>query len=397
MTRARIIGIVSIVAITLASAGGVRAYVTSGRSWPSGSIVMHLQLGSGGTLSDGSTSWNDAVEGQLAAWNTYLARSSFAVVRNSSSPIASNNRVNNVFFSSTLYGTPFGANVLAITESLSSGDTQVECDVVFNTAFSWDAYAGRLRSNSVVDIRRVALHEFGHVLGLLHPNDYGQSVSAIMNASVGDLDTLTADDAAGARAIYGGSITPTAAPGAPSGLTSSASGGAVTLRWTAPSGGGTPTSYVIEAGSGPGSSNLANVSTGNSATTYAASNVGAGVYYVRVRAANSAGVSAASNESILVVGGGCSSAPTAPTALIGSASGSTVTLAWGPSGGGASTYVVEAGSAPGLSNLANSDLGSATPSLVAPNISRGIYYVRVRGKNGCGAGPVSNEITVVVQ
>ena len=73
-----------------------------------------------------------------------------------------------------------------------------------------------------------------------------------------------------------------------------------------------------------------------------------------------------------------------------------VSLVWAPASGGPTSYVIEAGSSRGQSNLVNSDLGSATPSLVAPNVGRGTYYVRVRGKNACGVGPASNEIIVVV-
>jgi subtilisin family serine protease len=99
----------------------------------------------------------------------------------------------------------------------------------------------------------------------------------------------------------------TLAPGAPSGLVATSSGSSVQLRWNAPTTGGAPTSYTIEAGSAPGLSNLANFATGNTATSFAASGIGAGTYYVRVRATNSAGASAASNEATLVVGAAGSS------------------------------------------------------------------------------------------
>ena len=47
------------------------------------------------------------------------------------------------------------------------------------------------------------IHEFGHAIGLGHPDEAGQEVVAIMNSSFSG-DTLQPDDIAGARALYGG-------------------------------------------------------------------------------------------------------------------------------------------------------------------------------------------------
>jgi hypothetical protein len=93
------------------------------------------------------------------------------------------------------------------------------------------------------------------------------------------------------------------APTPPSGLRSSVNGSAVTLTWNAPGGGCAPTSYVLEAGSSPGAINLANYATGSTATSFSGGGVGAGTYYVRVRAANAAGVSGVSNEIAVVIVG----------------------------------------------------------------------------------------------
>jgi hypothetical protein len=90
-------------------------------------------------------------------------------------------------------------------------------------------------------------------------------------------------------------------PGAPVEFTASAVGGNVTLTWKAAAG-TSPTAYMIEAGSGPGGRDLANFSTGSNATEFHASGVGAGVYYVRIRAVMQAGVSVPSNEVVLTVG-----------------------------------------------------------------------------------------------
>ena len=91
------------------------------------------------------------------------------------------------------------------------------------------------------------------------------------------------------------------APGAPSGLTTTAAGLFVTISWKAPAAGGAPTTYILESGSAPGLANIENFATGNTATVFTADKVGLGTYYVRIRAANSAGAGSPSNESILVV------------------------------------------------------------------------------------------------
>jgi hypothetical protein len=188
------------------------------------------------------------------------------------------------------------------------------------------------------------------------------------------------------------------APNAPSGLTATASGSSVTLTWSAPTSGDPVQSYVIEAGTASGLANLASFSTGNTATTFSASGVGNGTYYVRVRASNSAGISSPSNEAVLVVGStACTTAPGSPGNLSGTVSASgTVVFTWTAASGTPTSYVIEAGSASGLSNLANSDLGGTALTFTATNVGAGTYYIRIRAKNACGLGGPSNELRLVV-
>src|SRR5262249_47461914 len=127
-------------------------------------------------------------------------------------------------------------------------------------------------------------------------------------------------------------------PGTPVGLTSSASGSTVYLALGGAGGGAAPRTYVIEAGAFPGSRDFVQA-TGDLATSFTADHVGNGTYFVRVRAANGAGMSAPSNEVIVTVDGGSggsaprSGAPGTPRGLLSQGVGSTRTLSWGGAGG----------------------------------------------------------------
>ena len=168
--RLRILTILVPVAFFI-GVGLVSGYVYHG-SWPSGSIVMHLQLGSSsGRLMDGSSSWGQVAESALAEWNTYIQRVEFRVVRDSTQPIQSGDRVNSVFWSSTVFGRDFGDSSGWALWWFERGEL-VETDVIFNTKYAWNSYRGPLQGSStggtLFDLRRIALHEFGHGLGLGH-------------------------------------------------------------------------------------------------------------------------------------------------------------------------------------------------------------------------------------
>ena len=194
--------------LLVAAGAAASGYALLGAKWASSPVAMHLELGAASGLSDGAASWDDAAATALTLWNFYLQRLQFTPVIDSLTP-ADADGINNVFFSSTIYGDSFSGAVAVTTEWDAPGRPGVrsEGDVIFNSNLDWDSYRGPLRpaagNRTIYDIRRVALHEFGHVVGLDHPDDHGQRVVAIMNAHVSDIDSLQRDDIRGGQFLYG--------------------------------------------------------------------------------------------------------------------------------------------------------------------------------------------------
>jgi hypothetical protein len=181
-----------------------------------------------------------------------------------------------------------------------------------------------------------------------------------------------------------------AVPAVPSGLAARVTGTTVNLLWT---GGAGATSYIVEAGSASGLNNLANIVTGTSAPAFTAVGVPAGTYYVRVRGMNLEGMSAPSNEVVVVVAG-CA-VPLPPAGLAFTVDRTLVRLGW-TAGTDAESFIVEAGSAPGLANLFNANIGRPASNEFFASAPPGVYYVRVRAASACGVSLPSNEVMVVV-
>ena len=168
--------------------------------WPTPPIGIRLELGAAGRrLLNGTTSWDDNAASALAAWTAVVP----ILVLQAEAP----NVVRWAEAGELLDG------VTATTRKefgvVSGRLAIVHTTTILNAALCWDAYEGPLQPTlchgqlmPLLDVRRVVLHELGHVLGLEHPDEGGQLVTAIMNHTTSDVDTLQADDEAGVRALY---------------------------------------------------------------------------------------------------------------------------------------------------------------------------------------------------
>ncbi len=194
-------------------------FVDDGRWTKNRTVVMFLKLdGAAMTAVPGKTltynNFNDAAVASLNAWNQHMAHMQFTTVQTTAAPVDGDAN-NTVFFSNTIYGDAFGSNTLAVALRTTRDDLNpqvyMEGDVIFSTANTggsprkWSTYTGG-GSSVATDFTRVALHEFGHVLGLNHPDQANppQANPAIMNSTAsGTLASLQQDDINGAVAIYG--------------------------------------------------------------------------------------------------------------------------------------------------------------------------------------------------
>lgn len=187
--------------------------VTSGGlqlRWPtSRTVVLQLRLNTfvNDPFIDGTNSWNQVAASAAAAWNG-LADVNFTTTTGAGGAGERGNDVNEAYFRGTFEGQAFG-DAVAITLYNFDADagTILEADVVFDSNRPWNSYRGPVQPYSgggnLYDIRRVALHEFGHVLGLGHPDDAGQSVAAIMNSRLSNTESIQQDDINGLVAVYG--------------------------------------------------------------------------------------------------------------------------------------------------------------------------------------------------
>lgn len=94
--------------------------------------------------------------------------------------------------------------------------------------------------------------------------------------------------------------------------------------------------------------------------------------------------------------GATTALPSVPLNLQATVVGSQLTVSWSPPASGApiSSYLLQAGTGPGLSDLFDGAIGPITS--ISAALSSGTYYVRVAARNGAGTGPTTADVVASV-
>ncbi len=219
--------------------------------------------------------------------------------------------------------------------------------------------------------------------------DWTVPVNADYIARYPDLLVASGTISAGGYGFPRASLFDVPGAGAPVRLAARVTGNTISLAWAAPAG-STPASYVLEVGSYLGGRNLGRFDVGSGLVA----TIPSGTYYMRARSVVSGRPGEASSE-LVVTAPATANPPDAPASLVVAASGAVVTLAWQASRGNAVSYVIEAGTAPGLSDVGALDTGTLDTSFAA-FVPAGTYHVRVRARNAFGTSTPSNERVIVV-
>ena len=189
-------------------------------------------------------------------------------------------------------------------------------------------------------------------------------------------------------AFVSGALGCTRLPSGPHGVMASADAWP-TVTWTAAPG-TTPMGYELRAALVPGGTPVARLPLPASTTTFSTAGAPPGTYYVSVATVGACGMGEPSDEVQVVVSG-----PPPPTGLTVQVNGNAVALTWSPAAG-ATGYVLEAGSAPGLANFVSGFAMGPSPELFVPGVPSGRYYVRMRARYGTVISEPSAEIVVDV-
>ena len=182
--------------------------------WANDQATLNLQLGcrseaEGGDLpAPYGPCWDDAAQKAAEEWNAAGSGFRFVIADPPDPPpdvCDRNDGVTTVAWTNAFCGRSWSPALASVQRRRTKADGElIEADVLFNSNYKWTIDSVSARSvPGPFDFYRIALHEFGHVLGLSHSNFYNRHTDPIMTAGVPSRTALHADDKNGAVALYG--------------------------------------------------------------------------------------------------------------------------------------------------------------------------------------------------
>jgi hypothetical protein len=295
----------------------VKSYSTMGHTWATNQVVYYVNP-SNLSVSDSAAIW--AFQTAASAWHDQSGANIQLVYGGTTNgnSLTLNNK-NEVFFRNDSNG------YIGETYWWYDGTGHlVDADIVLHEAYTYFAGSG---CSGGIYIEDVAIHEFGHALGLGHSDVANTTMEPAMPSYCDTTQvTLEADDISGIRSLYpptasaGGGGNTGQVPATPSALVAGANPanpmGSLALSWA--DNANNETGYSVERSS-DGRSFAQIAQAGANAASWADTGLSGGVtYYYRVRAFNNYGNSAYSNVASAQTQG--SPSTSAPTVTISSPS-----------------------------------------------------------------------------